>query len=147
MSLRVHAPVDATLAGAKSSYAGLPAVLAGLFQVCNNLLRLKLLVFHLVTIANQSDPVDNDLVVHTNARLDDKQVVQFILDDNLALMCHIVFVDHVNVPLVENFKSRPLRDDDGVILHLADQHGAGLAMTQQAFRVRKVRAESDVSGH
>lgn len=109
------------------------------FQVCNNLLRLMFLVFYLVTIVNQSDSFDNDLVVHTNPRLDDDIVLQFLLDDNLALMCHIVFVDHVNVRLVENLKGRLLRDDEGVILHLADQHGAGLAMTQQVFRVREVR--------
>ena len=61
-------------------------------------------------------------------------------------MRHIVFVDDVNVPLVENLESRPLRDDDGVILHSADQHGAGLTVTQQAVRVRKIGAEGDVPG-
>jgi hypothetical protein len=91
-----------------------------LFHVCNNLLRLTTLVFHLVAIVNLSESIENDLVVHTKARLDDKQVVRFILDDNLALMRHIVFVDHVNEALVANFKRRSLGDDDGVVLHLAD---------------------------
>ena len=78
--------------------------------------------------------------------LDDEEVFQFILDDDLALMGHVIFVDDVNIPLVENLERRPLRDDDGVLLHSADQHGAGLAVTQQALRVRKIGAERDVPG-
>ena len=92
---------------------------------------------------NLSDPLENDLVVHANPLLDDKEVFQFILDHDLAQMRHILFVDDVNVPLVENFESRPLRDDDGVIQHSTDQHGTSLTVTQQAVRVRKVRAEGD----
>ena len=46
------------------------------FQVCSNLLRLTILVFHLVAVANLSDPLENDLVVHANPLLDDKQVLQ-----------------------------------------------------------------------
>ena len=33
-----------------------------LFQVSNNLLRLTILVFHLLTVANQSNPLENDPV-------------------------------------------------------------------------------------
>lgn len=38
------------------------------------------------------------------------------------------------------------RHDDGVIRRSVDQKGAGLALTQEAIRVREMRAERDVSG-
>ncbi len=69
-----------------------------------------------------------------------------LLDDDLALMHHVILADDVNVPLVEDLEGRPLRDDDGVLQHSVDQHGAGLAVTQQAVRVREIRAEGDVPG-
>ena len=58
------------------------------FQVCNNLLRLTILVFHLVTFAHLPDSLENDLVVHAQPLLDDEDVVQFVLDIDLALMRH-----------------------------------------------------------
>ena len=71
------------------------------FQVCSNLLRFTIFAFHLFPIANLSNPFENDPVVHTNnPLLEDKEVFQFILDFNLALMRHSVCVDNVNVPLL-----------------------------------------------
>ena len=105
-----------------------------------------ILVFHFFAVVNPSDPLDNDLVAHANPRLDDEDVFQFILDHDLAQMRHILLVDDVNVPLAEDFEGRPLRDDDGVIQHSTEQHGTSLTVTQQAARVRKVRAESDGPG-
>ena len=119
---------------------------AWFFWLCKNLFRGTKLVFHLLAVANLSDPLENDLVVHINSLLDDEDVVHFVLDDDLALMHHVIFVDDVNVPLVENLESRPLRDDDGVVQRSVDQHVAGLTVTQQAVRVRKIRAEGDVPG-
>ncbi len=95
---------------------------------------------------NLPDPLENDLVVHIKSLLDDKDVLHFVLDGDLALMHHVIFADDVNVPLVENLESRPLRDDDGVLQRSVDQHVAGLTVTQQAVRVRKIRAEGDVPG-
>ena len=94
--------------------------------------RLTKFEFHLLAVANLSDPLENDPVVHIKSLPDDKDVVHFVLDDDLALMHHVIFVDDINVPLVENLESRPLRDDDGVLQHSVDQHGAGLTVTQQA---------------
>ena len=46
---------------------------------------------------NQSDPIDNDLVVHSEPLLDDEAVLQLILDYNLVrCMCDVVFIDDVN---------------------------------------------------
>ena len=69
---------------------------------------MTILVFHLVAVANLSDPLENDLVVHIKSLLDDKDVLQFVLDDDLALMRHVIFVDDVNVPLVENSRKSPV---------------------------------------
>ena len=116
------------------------------FLVCKNLFRLAELVFHLLAVVNLSDPLENDLVVHIESALDDEDVLQFVLDGDLALMHHVILVDDVNVPLVEDLERRPLRDDDGVLQRSVDQHGAGLTVTQQAVRVREIRAEGDVPG-
>ncbi|MGC4097840.1 MAG: hypothetical protein QM706_12050 [Nitrospira sp.] len=56
-------------------------------------------------------------------------------------MRHIIFVDNINVSLVENFECRTLRNDDGIVLHAADQHCAGLTVTQQTLRIRKIGAK------
>src|SRR5579863_8373440 len=117
-----------------------------IFQVCNNLLRLTILVGHFLAVANLPDSLENDLVVPSQSPLDDKDVVQFILNDDLALVRYVLFVDDVNVQLVQNLKRRPLRDDDGIVQHSVDQHVAGLTVTQQAVRIRKIRPESDVPG-
>ncbi len=69
----------------------------------------------LFAVVNLPDPLENDLVVHIKSILDDKDVVHFVLDGDLALMHHVIFADDVNVLLVENLESRPLRDDDGVL--------------------------------
>jgi hypothetical protein len=61
-------------------------------------------------------------------------------------MHHDVFADDVNVPPVENLVSRPHRDDLGVEQGSVDQDGAGLTVTQQAVRVREIRAEGDGPG-
>ena len=119
---------------------------AWFFWFARTCCRLTKLVFHLLAVANLSDPLENDLVVHIQSLLDDKDVIQFVLDDDLALMHHVIFVDDVNVPLVENLESRPLGDDDGVFQRSVDQDVAGLTVTQQAVRVRKIRAEGDVPG-
>ena len=98
---------------------------------------------HFFAVVNLSDPLENDLVVHANPQLDDKEVFRFVLDHDLAQMRHILFVDDVNVPLAEDFESRPLRDDDGVLQHSTDQHDTSLPVTQQVVRVRKIRAKGN----
>ena len=90
------------------------------FQVCRNVFRFAILVFDLVAIADLPDPFENNLVAHLDPLLDDVDVLQFVLDGDLALMRHVIFVNDENVALFENFKYRPLRDDDGVILNSAD---------------------------
>ena len=75
-----------------------------------------------------------------------KIVVQLVLDDDLAPMHHVIFVDDVNVPLVHELESRQHRDDGGVMQLSVDQDGAGLTVSQQAVRVRKIRPEGDVRG-
>src|SRR5262249_55228913 len=112
--------------------------------VCKNHFRGTKLVFHLLAVANLSDPLENDPVVHTNFVLDDIDVVKFVLGDDLALMHHAIFVDNVNVKLGEIGESRPLRYDNSAFELSADHHGAGLTVTQQALWVRKIRAEGDV---
>ena len=44
-----------------------------------------------------------------------EDVLQLVLDDDLALVHHVILVDDVNVPLVEDLEGRPLGDDDGVL--------------------------------
>jgi hypothetical protein len=61
-------------------------------------------------------------------------------------MHHAIFVHDPNAPLLENFEHRPLRDDESVMQRPVDQHGAGLTVTEQAVRVRKIRAEGDSPG-
>ncbi len=82
------------------------------FLVCNNLFRTTKLVFHLLAIVNLSNSLEHDLVARIEPLLDHKDVIQFVLDDDLALMHHAIFVDDINVLLVENLESRPLRDDE-----------------------------------
>ena len=47
------------------------------------------LAFHLFAVVNLSDPFENDLVVHIKSLPDDKDVVHFVLDDDLARMDHV----------------------------------------------------------
>jgi hypothetical protein len=75
------------------------------------------------------DPLVDDPVAHTGSLLDDEDVVQLVLDHDLAPMYHVIFVDDVNLPLVHCLVSRPLRDNDGVLQRSIDQHGAGLTVT------------------
>src|ERR1700729_672663 len=77
------------------------------FLVPHNLFRLTKLVFHLLAVANLSDPLEDDPVAHTDSLLDDEDVVHLVLDDDLATMHHGIFVDDVNVPLVHHLVSRP----------------------------------------
>ena len=85
------------------------------FLVRKGLFRLPKLVLHCLAVLNLSDPLQNDLVVHIKSALDDKDVVLFVRDGDLALMHHVILADDVNVPLVENLERGPLRDDDGVV--------------------------------
>src|SRR3569833_2987071 len=87
------------------------------FQVRDDLLWLLILAFHLVSVAHLSDSFKNDLVVRAKPLLDDKNIVQLILDFDLALMRHVVFIDDENVSLLENLEGGPLWDDDGAMLH------------------------------
>ena len=50
------------------------------FRFRATLLQGTILVFHFLAIPNLADPLENDLVFHANSLLDDKQVVQFVLD-------------------------------------------------------------------
>src|SRR5262245_30275433 len=84
------------------------------FQVGDGLFRLEELVFTLLAVANLSDPLQNEPVVRGKSALDHVEVVQLVLDDDLALVNHVVLVDDVNVLLVEDLESRALRDDEGV---------------------------------
>ena len=102
------------------------------------------LVFHLSAFLNLPNPFQNDLVCHLKSALDDKNVLQFVLDGDQRLMHHVILVDDPNVSLVEDLERRPLGDDEGVLQRSADHDGAGLTVTQQAVRVRKIRAEGDV---
>src|SRR5208337_1576006 len=97
-------------------------------------------------VANLSAPLEKDPVVHIESLVDHEDVVQLVLDGDLPLMHHVIFADDVNVALVENLESRPRGDDEGVLERSADQDAAGLAMTQQAVRVRKIRAKGYVPG-
>ena len=116
------------------------------FLPSHHLFRAAKFVFHLLAVANLSDPLKNDPVAWTNSLLDDEDVVHFLLDHDLALMHDAILVHDVNVPLVENLVSRLLRDDDSVGQVPVDQNRAGLTVTQQALRVRKIRPERDAAG-
>ena len=112
----------------------------------NQFFRATKLGFDLLTVANLSGPLEHDTVAYTDSLLDDEDVVHLVLDDDLAPMHHVIFVDDVNAPLVHELVSRQLRDDGGVIQLSLDQDGAGLTVSQQAVRVRKIRSERDVRG-
>src|SRR5208337_4827287 len=116
------------------------------FLVCHHLFRGTKLVFHLLAVANLSAPLEKDPVVHIESLVDHEDVVQLVLDGDLALMHHVIFADDVNVSLVEDLERRPLGDNECVLERSADQHAAGLAMTEQAVRVRKIRAKGYVPG-
>ena len=98
--------------------------------VCKGFVWLTKLKFYLLSIAHLPNPLENDLVVYTKSTLDYEDVIHLVLDDDLALVHHVIFADDENVPLVKNLKRRPLRDDDGVLICLVDQHVAGLTVTQ-----------------
>jgi len=58
------------------------------------------LVFHPFAVVNPLGPLDNDPVVCTNdSPGDNEEVVQFVLDDDLAPMRHVRPIDDVDVPL------------------------------------------------
>ena len=61
-------------------------------------------------------------------------------------MRHVILADDPNVSLVEELERRPLWDDESILERSVDQDGAGLTVTQQAVRVRKIRPEGDVPG-
>src|SRR5262249_27288787 len=48
----------------------------------HHLFRGTKLVFHLLAVANLSDPLDNDPVAHTDSLLDDEDIVHLVLDDD-----------------------------------------------------------------
>ena len=50
------------------------------FLVLEGLFRRTKLGFHLLAIVNLSNPFENDLVVHLESALDDKDVLQFVLE-------------------------------------------------------------------
>ena len=114
------------------------------FLVLEGLFRLTKLVFHLFVFLNLPNPFQNDLVSHVKSAIDDKNVLQFVLDGDQALMRHVILADDPNVSLVEELERRPLWDDDSILERSVDQDGAGLTVTQQAVRVRKIRPEGDV---
>src|SRR4051812_11868990 len=111
------------------------------FWVCDDPFRGTKLVFHLLAVATLSNSLENDPVVHIESLLHDEEVVQLVLDDDLTPMHRVIFVDDVDAPLVHDLVSRPYRDDGGVMQGSVDQDGAGLTVTQQAVRVREIRAE------
>ena len=84
------------------------------FQVGQGLVWFAKLVFHLLAVVNLSNPFEDNLVVGLNSTADDKDVFQFTLNYDLALMDHPIVPDDVYVALVEDFKRRALRNDDGV---------------------------------
>src|SRR5579883_1478721 len=102
------------------------------FLVLKGLFRLKKLVFHLSAYLNLPNPFENDLVVHAKCAIDDKNVIQFVLDGDQLLMRHVILADDLNVSLVEQLERRPLRDDESVLERSVDQDGAGLTVTQHA---------------
>src|SRR4051812_38618565 len=103
-----------------------------MFLVCKSIFRLAKLVFlHLPAIVNLSDPLENDSVTHLESTANYKDIVLFVLDVDQALMHHVIFIDDVNVLLVEDLEGRPLRDDDGVLQNSVDQQVAGLTVPQQ----------------
>ena len=116
------------------------------FLVLEGLFRLTKLVFHLSAFLNLPNPFENDLVSHVKSAIDDKNVLQFVLDGDQALMRHVILADDPNVSLVEELERRPLWDDESILERSVDQDGAGLTVTQHAVRVRKIRAEGDVPG-
>ena len=61
-------------------------------------------------------------------------------------MRRVILTDDPNVSLVEELERRPLWDDESILERSVDQDGAGLTVTQQAVRVRKIRPEGDVPG-
>ena len=50
--------------GSVSGSVGKRLLFRVIFLVCKSLFRLTKLVFHLLAVANLSDPLENDLVVH-----------------------------------------------------------------------------------
>src|SRR5262245_43385480 len=105
----------------------------------HHLFRGTKLVFHLLAVANLSDPLENDPVSQVESAIDDENVLQFVLDGDQGLMRRVILADDPNVSLVEDIERRPLRDYDGV-MHLSMNHDdAALTVTQQALRVRKIR--------
>src|SRR4051812_16518812 len=91
------------------------------------------------------DPLHNDPVVHIQSLLDDEAILQFVPDDNLAPVRHVI-PDDVNVPLVAYLEGCLLRNDDGVLQMLRDQHRAGLTVAQEALRVWEVGPEGYGAG-
>ena len=61
--------------------------------------------FHRLAVANLPDPLQNDLIFHIKSALEDKNVLQFVLEGDLSLMHHVILAEDVNVELVENLES------------------------------------------
>ena len=114
------------------------------FLVLEGLFRLTKLVFHFSAFLNLPNPFQNDLVFRVKSAIDDKNVLKLVLDGDQPLMRHVILADDPNVSLVEELENRPLGDDESVLERSVDQDGAGLTVTQQAVRVRKIRPEGDV---
>ncbi len=81
------------------------------FLVLKGLFRRTKLVFHLFAFLNLPNPFENDLVVHVKSAIDDKNVLQFVLDGDQGLMRDVILVDDPDVSLVEELERRPLGDD------------------------------------
>src|SRR3569623_1599685 len=116
-----------------------------ILEARDDLFRLLIFAFHLVSVALLPHPFENDFVVGAESLFDDEEVVQLILNFDLALMRHVVLIDDVNVSLLKDLEGCPLRNHDGAMLHSAEQEGPGLTVTQQSFWVRKIGAEWNVS--
>ena len=69
------------------------------FLVCDDYFRGTELLSHLLAVVNPSESLENDPVVYIESLLDDEDVVQLVLDDDLTLMHHVIFVDDVDYRL------------------------------------------------
>ena len=84
------------------------------FLVLEGLSRIAKLKFHLSALLNVPNPFQHDLVLHVQSGIDDKYVVQFVLDGDQPLFGLVILADDPNVSLVEDLENRPLRDKESV---------------------------------
>ena len=91
----------------------LHAWIVGLLGQCTAFFwaQITIRLFHLVTVANLPDPVQDDLVAHSDPLLDDEEVFRLVLNDDLAPMCDMILVDDVNVPPGVILERCPPRDE------------------------------------